>query len=194
MYRFEFLELGDDEPMDHLYEKTLHSETIYEGRIIDVRVEDVQLPNGKQSKRELIDHPGAVAIIAQTPDDKVLAVRQYRKALGKAIVEIPAGKLEQGEEPELTAVRELEEETGYTCEKLEKVISFYTSPGFANELVHLYVAKGLTKKGEQSADEDEFLDLLHLSIEEMEEMLDSQEIHDAKTAYAIMYLKMKLIK
>jgi ADP-ribose pyrophosphatase len=91
-------------------------------------------------------------------------------------------------------VRELEEETGYTCEKLEKVISFYTSPGFANELVHLYVAKGLTKKGEQSADEDEFLDLLHLSIEEMEEMLDSQEIHDAKTAYAIMYLKMKLIK
>jgi ADP-ribose pyrophosphatase len=194
MYRFEFLELGDDEPMDHLYEKTLHSETIYEGRIIDVRVEDVQLPNGKQSKRELIDHPGAVAIIAQTPDDKVLAVRQYRKALGKAIVEIPAGKLEQGEEPELTAVRELEEETGYTCEKLEKVISFYTSPGFANELVHLYVAKGLTKKGEQSADEDEFLDLLHLSIEEMEEMLDSQEIHDAKTAYAIMYLKMKLMK
>jgi ADP-ribose pyrophosphatase len=194
MYRFEFLEPGDDEPMDHLYEKTLHSETIYEGRIIDVRVEDVQLPNGKQSKRELIDHPGAVAIIAQTPDDKILAVRQYRKALGKAIVEIPAGKLEQGEEPELTAVRELEEETGYTCEKLEKVISFYTSPGFANELVHLYVAKGLTKKGEQSADEDEFLDLLHLSIEEMEEMLDSQEIHDAKTAYAIMYLKMKLMK
>jgi ADP-ribose pyrophosphatase len=194
MYRFEFLELGDDEPMDPLYEKTLHSETIYEGRIIDVRVEAVPFPNGKQSKRELIDHPGAVAIIAQTPDDKVLAVRQYRKALGKAIVEIPAGKLEQGEEPELTAVRELEEETGYTCEKLEKVISFYTSPGFANELVHLYVAKGLTKKGEQSADEDEFLDLLHLSIEEMEEMLDSQEIHDAKTAYAIMYLKMKLIK
>jgi len=180
--------------MDHLYEKTLHSETIYEGRIIDVRVEDVQLPNGKQSKRELIDHPGAVAIIAQTPDDKILAVRQYRKALGKAIVEIPAGKLEQGEEPELTAVRELEEETGYTCEKLEKVISFYTSPGFANELVHLYVAKGLTKKGEQAADEDEFLDLLHLSIEEMEEMVDSQEIHDAKTAYAIMYLKMKLMK
>ncbi|MFP3339669.1 ADP-ribose pyrophosphatase, partial [Micrococcus sp. SIMBA_131] len=71
--------------MDHLYEKTLHSETIYEGRIIDVRVEDVQLPNGKQSKRELIDHPGAVAIIAQTSDDKILAVRQYRKALGKAI-------------------------------------------------------------------------------------------------------------
>ena len=194
MYRIEFLEPGDDEPMDHLYEKTLHSETIYEGRIIDVRVEDVQLPNGKQSKRELIDHPGAVAIIAQTPDDKILAVRQYRKALGKAIVEIPAGKLEQGEEPELTAVRELEEETGYTCEKLEKVISFYTSPGFANELVHLYVAKGLTKKGEQSADEDEFLDLLHLSIEEMEVMLDRQEIHDAKTAYALMYLKMKLMK
>ncbi len=194
MYRFEFLEPGDDERMDHLYEKTLHSETIYEGRIIDVRVEDVQLPNGKQSKRELIEHPGAVAIIAQTPDEKILAVRQYRKALGKAIVEIPAGKLEQGEEPEVTAVRELEEETGYTCEKLEKVISFYTSPGFANELVHLYVAKGLSKKGDQSADEDEFLDLLHLSLEEMEEMLVTQEIHDAKTAYALMYLNMKRLK
>ncbi len=177
--------------MDHLFEKTLHSETIYEGRIIDVRVEDVELPNGKKSKRELIDHPGAVAVIAVTPDNKVLAVRQYRKALQKAIVEIPAGKLEPGEKPEVTAVRELEEETGYTCESLEKVISFYTSPGFANELVHLYVAKGLKKNGELSADEDEFLDLLHLSIDEMDEMLESQEIHDAKTAYALMYLKMK---
>ncbi len=192
MYRFEFLEPGDDEQMDHLYEKTLHSETIYEGRIIDLRVEDVELPNGKQSKRELIDHPGAVAVIAETPDHKILAVRQYRKALDKAIVEIPAGKLEPGEKPEVTAVRELEEETGYTCDSLEKVISFYTSPGFANELVHLYVAKGLEKKGEQSADEDEFLDVLHLTIEEMEKMVESQEIHDAKTAYALMYLQMKL--
>ncbi|MDQ0481890.1 NUDIX domain-containing protein [Guptibacillus hwajinpoensis] len=177
--------------MDHLYEKTLHSETIYEGRIINVRVEDVELPNGKSSKRELIDHPGAVAVIAITPDNKILAVRQYRKALKKAIVEIPAGKLEPGEKPEVTAVRELEEETGYTCESLDKLISFYTSPGFANELVHLYVAKGLEKKGEQAADEDEFLDVLHLSLEEMEEMLETEEIHDAKTAYALMYLKMK---
>ncbi|MDP4552709.1 NUDIX hydrolase [Alkalihalobacillus macyae] len=177
--------------MDHLYEKTLHSETIYEGRIINVRVEDVELPNGKSSKRELIDHPGAVAVIAMTPDNKILAVRQYRKALKKAIVEIPAGKLEPGEKPEVTAVRELEEETGYTCESLDKLISFYTSPGFANELVHLYVAKGLEKKGEQAADEDEFLDVLHLSLEEMEEMLETEEIHDAKTAYALMYLKMK---
>ncbi|WP_394174156.1 NUDIX hydrolase [Guptibacillus hwajinpoensis] len=177
--------------MDHLYEKTLHSETIYEGRIINVRVEDVELPNGKSSKRELIDHPGAVAVIAITPDNKILAVRQYRKALKKAIVEIPAGKLEPGEKPEVTAVRELEEETGYTCESLDKLISFYTSPGFANELVHLYVAKGLEKKGEQAADEDEFLDVLHLSLEEMEKMLETEEIHDAKTAYALMYLKMK---
>lgn len=177
--------------MDHLYEKTLHTETIYEGRIINVRVEDVELPNGKKSKRELIDHPGAVAVIAITPDNKILAVRQYRKALKKAIVEIPAGKLEPGEKPEVTAIRELEEETGYTCESLDKIISFYTSPGFANELVHLYVAKGLEKKGEQAADEDEFLDVLHLSLEEMEEMLETEEIHDAKTAYALMYLKMK---
>ncbi|KMM38074.1 NUDIX hydrolase [Guptibacillus hwajinpoensis] len=177
--------------MDHLYEKTLHSETIYEGRIINVRVEDVELPNGKSSKRELIDHPGAVAVIAITPDNKILAVRQYRKALKKAIVEIPAGKLEPGEKPEVTAVRELEEETGYTCESLDKLISFYTSPGFANELVHLYVAKGLEKNGEQAADEDEFLDVLHLSLEEMEKMLETEEIHDAKTAYALMYLKMK---
>lgn len=191
MYRTEFLERGDELSMDHLYEKTLHSETIYEGRIINVRVEDVELPNGKQSKRELIDHPGAVAVIAITSDNKVLAVRQYRKALGKAIVEIPAGKLEPGEKPEVTAVRELEEETGYTCESLDKIISFYTSPGFANELVHLYVAKGLEKKGEQAADEDEFLDVLHLSLDEMEEMLETEEIHDAKTAYALMYLKMK---
>lgn len=176
--------------MDHLYEKTLSSETIYEGRIINLRVEDVELPNGKQSKRELIDHPGAVAVIAITPDNKILAVRQYRKALGKSIVEIPAGKLEVGEEPEVTAIRELEEETGYTCQSLNEVISFYTSPGFANELVHLYVAEGLIKKGEQAADEDEFLDVLYLSLGELEEMVKTQEVHDAKTAYALLYLKM----
>lgn len=176
--------------MDHLYEKTLRSETLYEGRIINLRVEDVELPNGKQSKRELIDHPGAVAVIAMTKDNKILAVRQYRKALGKSIVEIPAGKLEVGEEPEITAVRELEEETGYTCQSLTEVISFYTSPGFANELVHLYVAEGLVKKGEQSADEDEFLDVLYLSLDELEEMVHTKEVHDAKTAYALLYLKM----
>ncbi|TLS35669.1 NUDIX hydrolase [Pseudalkalibacillus caeni] len=175
--------------MDHLKEKTLSTENIYDGKIINLRVEEVELPNGKTSKRELIKHPGAVAVIAVTSDQKVLMVQQYRKALEKTIVEIPAGKLEPGEDPMETAKRELAEETGYECENLRKIISFYTSPGFADELVHLYVAEGLEKTGDQHADEDEFLDVLEVSLDEMQEMVENQTIHDAKTAYAFLYLK-----
>lgn len=178
--------------MDHLKEKTLHSEKLFSGRIIDLYLEDVELPNGKTSKREIIKHPGAVAVIAFTEENKMVMVRQYRKAMERVLVEIPAGKLEIGEEPVVTAKRELEEETGYTCDDLEPLISFYTSPGFADELVHLYVAKGLRADTEEHhLDEDEFVDLLEVTLEEALELIEKKEIYDAKTAYAVQYWQMK---
>lgn len=178
--------------MDHLIEKTLSKEILYEGKVIDLHIEDVELPNGKTSKREIIKHPGAVAILAITDENKIVMVQQYRKALERVIVEIPAGKLEPGEKPEITALRELEEETGYECKTLSHLISFYTSPGFADEIIHLYIARGLTKK-EQSADldEDEFLDVLEVTLEDAENLVTARKIYDAKTAYAVQFLQLQ---
>lgn len=175
--------------MADLFEKTIKKEQLFSGRVIDLYLEDVELPNGKTSKREIIKHPGAVAVIAVTDEGKMVMVRQYRKALEKAIVEIPAGKLEKGEEPIECAKRELEEETGYECTKMVPLISFYTSPGFADELVHLFIAEGLTKKtNQQELDEDEFVDIVEVTLEEAQKMVEAKEIHDAKTAYAVLYL------
>ncbi|MCA1030613.1 NUDIX hydrolase [Bacillus timonensis] len=178
--------------MDHLIEKTISKDIIFEGRVIDLHVEEVELPNGKKSTRELVKHPGAVAILALTNENKILMVSQYRKALNRVIVEIPAGKMEKGEEPEVTAKRELDEETGFTCQSLKHLISFYTSPGFADEIVHLYVAKQLTKQTSPAElDEDEFVDVIELTLEQAIQYVKEQKIYDAKTAYAIQYLQLQ---
>lgn len=178
--------------MEHLKETTLTRKEIFKGRIIDLYVEEVQLPNGKTSTREIIKHPGAVAVLAVTAEGKILMVEQYRKPLERTLVEIPAGKLEKGEDPKTTARRELEEETGYTCGHLEPLLSFYTSPGFADELVHLFIAEDLEKlTSAAELDEDEFLDVLEVSLEEAQEMVESKRIFDAKTAFAVQYLQLK---
>ncbi|WP_026564000.1 NUDIX hydrolase [Bacillus sp. UNC41MFS5] len=178
--------------MSNLEEKTIQSEEIFSGKVISLHLQEVELPNGKQSKREIVKHPGAVAILALTDDKKVVMVEQYRKALERTIVEIPAGKLEKGEEPALCARRELEEETGYECKSLEWLTSFYTSPGFADELVHVYVATGLTKKENAAAlDEDEFVNLEELTLEEAVQYVKEQKIYDAKTIFAVQYLQLQ---
>ena len=176
--------------MKKFEEKTLKTEKIYDGKIITLQVDDVELPNGKTGKREIVKHPGAVAVIALTKENKIILVEQYRKALEKSIVEIPAGKIDKGEAPEATALRELEEETGYTTSKLEYVQSFATSPGFADEIIHLYFAKDIEKvESPLEMDEDEFVELLHVSIEEMGELVKIGAIYDAKTAFAYIWLK-----
>lgn len=173
-------------------EKTLSTQKIFEGRVISVQVDDVELPNGKQSKRELVKHPGAVAIIPITSEGKIVMVKQFRKPLEKEIIEIPAGKLEEGELPEVTARRELEEETGYTTNKLEYIQSFYTSPGFADEILYVYVTNELKAMTEKAAlDEDEFVELMEVTLEEAEQLIKEEKIHDAKTVFAVMYLKLK---
>ncbi|MDR4226237.1 NUDIX hydrolase [Bacillus mojavensis] len=178
--------------MKHLEEKTIAKEQIFSGKVIDLYVEDVELPNGKTSKREIVKHPGAVAVLAVTDEGKIIMVKQFRKPLERTIVEIPAGKLEKGEEPEYTALRELEEETGYTAKKLTKMTAFYTSPGFADEIVHVFLAEELAVLEEKrELDEDEFVEVMEVTLEDALKLVESREVYDAKTAYAIQYLQLK---
>ncbi|MBB4823823.1 ADP-ribose pyrophosphatase [Sporosarcina luteola] len=173
-----------------LHEKTLSSKMVYEGKVISLRLEDVELPDGQVAKRELVKHPGAVAILAITEEGKLVFVQQFRKALERTLVEIPAGKIEPGEHMEHTAIRELEEETGYRANQFEFIQSFATSPGFADEVIHLYLAKQLEKvENPAQGDEDEFIDLLECTIEEAEQLVEDGRVFDAKTMYAILYAK-----
>ncbi|MCA0970269.1 NUDIX hydrolase [Halobacillus litoralis] len=178
--------------MKKFEEKTYEKQTIYQGKIVQLDIDSVTLPDGNTSKRELIKHPGAVAVIALTDEGKLVVVEQYRKPMEKSMVEIPAGKLEPNEAPETCALRELEEETGYTTDHLEKITSFYTSPGFADEIVHLYFTDQVKPLKERPAgDEDEFVELMELTLEEAEQMEKDERIHDAKTAYALLYWKLR---
>ncbi|MCR6106492.1 NUDIX hydrolase [Salipaludibacillus agaradhaerens] len=170
----------------NLEEKTVKKEQIFKGKVVELEVQDVLLPNGNESKREIIYHPGAVAVIAFTKEEKLILVKQFRKALDKVIAEIPAGKLEKGEDPLECAKRELEEETGIVAHSWTKLHSFYTSPGFANEIVHVYLAKDLNK-GTINLDEDEFVEKIEVTKEEAEKLIENEVIHDAKTLYAVQY-------
>lgn len=178
--------------MKKFEEQTIKTEEIYNGKIIRLQVDDVKLPNGKVGKREIVKHPGAVAIMAFTDDKKMIMVEQYRKPLERSLLEIPAGKLEPGEDPLQTAKRELEEETGYMAKRFTHLISFYTSPGFADELIHLYVATELEKvENPLVGDEDEFVEIQALTLEESIRCVTNKQIYDAKTAYAVLYWQLQ---
>lgn len=175
------------------YEKTIGKQQIFKGRVVELSVHEVLLPNGKTSTREVVNHPGAVAIIALTDENKLVLVKQFRKPLEKTIAEIPAGKLEKGEDPLLCAKRELEEETGYVAKSWKKLGSFYTSPGFADELLHIFLAKELAK-GVKNTDEDEFVERLEVTLAEAMELVEKEIIHDAKTVVAVQYLQLMNVK
>jgi ADP-ribose pyrophosphatase len=166
-------------------EVTVSSESIFKGKIISLQVDEVTLPSGKTATREIIRHPGAVAVFALL-NDTMIVVEQYRKPLERSQVEIPAGKLESGENPLDAARRELEEETGYRSDSdsVRLISSFATSPGFADEIVHLYLAENLTK-GEARPDEDEFLDCEALTLEQAKQYIKEGRICDAKTIMAV---------
>lgn len=172
--------------MEKFNEKTIHDEQIFQGKMINLHVQTVELPNGKYSKREIVRHPGAVAILPFTTDGKLIVVEQFRKALDRSIIETPAGKLERNEEPLLCAMRELKEETGYTSKQITYLVSFYTSPGFADEIIHLYIAYDCVP-GENQLDEDEFVEPLTITLEEARQMIKNQQIIDAKTILSIYY-------
>lgn len=172
--------------MSGLEEKTIRSRTIFDGKLIRVQLDEVELPDGRTSTREIVKHPGAVAVLAFTEEGKLVLVRQYRNPLEKTILEIPAGKLEPGEDPKACAFRELEEETGYRAEDMQPIVSFYTSPGFADEKIHLFEARGLTK-GEMRPDTDEFVEVEELTLEEAYAKMEEGLICDAKTVAAVYF-------
>ncbi|WP_027964525.1 NUDIX hydrolase [Halalkalibacillus halophilus] len=175
--------------MKRYEEKTMSTNEIYKGKVIDLQVDEVQLPNGKTSKRELVTHPGAVAVIALTEEGKLVLVEQYRKPLEKSILEIPAGKIEKNETPATTALRELEEETAYKADSVDYLISYYTSPGFADEIIYIYKANQIQLVvGADVGDEDEFVDVVEVDQKEAMQLITEERIHDAKTIQAIYYL------
>lgn len=174
-------------------EKTIERTEIFKGHIFDVVVDDVALPNGGTGKRELIFHKGAVCVLAVTPEGKMILVKQYRKAIERTIYEIPAGKLELGEEDTLedAALRELEEETGYTSDKLTLLADFYSAIGFCNERIRLYLADNLIKvENPRPMDEDEVIELHEVTLEEALTLVATGDICDAKTIMAIQYLQL----
>ncbi len=166
-------------------EKTVKSEEIYKGKIIDVRLDTVELPGKKYSTREIVEHPGAVGVIPITPDNQIVLVKQFRKAVEEFLLEIPAGLIEHKEEPSQCAVRELKEETGYTANNLEKLFEYYSSPGFSNEKIHIYLAEDITE-GVARPDEGEHIRIIKMPVNEALEKVRTNEIKDSKTIMAIL--------
>lgn len=179
--------MHNSESVDKMEEfKCLKHELIAKGSIIDYYQDSVAVPNGNIARYDIIDHKGAAAVVAVRDDGKLLMVRQYRYALGRETLEIPAGGLNGREEPtEAAARRELEEETGYTCGKLELLNSIFTTVAFCNEKIDIYLARDL-KPGKQHLDEDEFIDVEAYTVEELKQMVFDCKIQDSKTICAIM--------
>lgn len=171
----------------NLFEKTLTEEYKYKGRIINLKVQQVELPNGNVNSREIVEHPGAVAIVPFLNESTIIMVEQFRKALDQVLLEIPAGKIDKGEAPEKCGMRELEEETGYKAGSFEYLGKIVTAPGFTDEVIHIYKATDLYK-GETNMDEDEFINLKTFTLEEVKTMVKSGEIIDSKTIAALAYL------
>lgn len=173
-----------------LTEHTLQKELIMDGKVIKVEKHRVTLPNQKESIREVVKHPGAVAILA-VKDGKILFVEQFRKALEHTLIEIPAGKVEYGEERMKTAKRELEEETGYTSEQLSLMHEFYVSPGFCDEYISLYFTDTLVESDELEPDDDEFVKHHWLTLDEAIKWMKEGKIEDAKTIIALMHFQLE---
>ncbi|WP_418827853.1 NUDIX domain-containing protein [Paratractidigestivibacter sp.] len=175
------LVLGDDDPRDAgLAEHPLTEDVAWTGRIFNVNRLQVELPDGRRALRDVVRHPGAVAIVALTEEGRICLVRQYRTALGRVTVEIPAGKLSAGEDPLECANRELLEETGMVAEKMAFLTTIASSDGFCDELIHIYMATGLTF-AKSSPDDDEFINVDLVEVSELVDAVLDGRIEDAKT-------------
>jgi ADP-ribose pyrophosphatase len=173
---------------------TINSSTeIYQGRVFKLVKENIVLPNGAAVDIDVLRHPGAAAMVALTENNEVVLIRQYRHAVGEFIWEIPAGTLDPEEGHGTCAHRELEEETGYRAERMEKIGEIVPVPGYSNEKIHVYLATGLSK-GESSLDHDEYLSVHRLDFDKAVEMIEHGEICDAKTIFGLLKAKMTLSK
>ena len=161
-------------------EQRISTARIYEGRVLNLRVDEVRLENGVLGKREVVEHLGAAAIVPILDGDEVLLVRQYRYPIGTDLLEIPAGTLKKNEDPKECAARELEEETGYRCQEISKITECFVAPGYSTEKIHIYLAKRLTKT-ETNMDEDENIKLERHQFSEALKKIRTGEIRDAKS-------------
>jgi ADP-ribose pyrophosphatase len=164
-------------------EETIKSETVYHGKLIDLRKDTVRLPNGKEAIREVVVHPEVVAMVPVLPDGRLVLVRQYREAVRRTLLEVPAGGIDGGETPEEAARREMIEETGYRVGSLTHMCSFYSSPGFTTELMHVYLCEGL-QAGKPTEENDE-IEVLSLTPDEAIEAVQGGQVMDAKSVAAL---------
>lgn len=175
----------------YLEEKTISSEQLFDGKVVKLYVDKAELENGDIVTREVIRHPGGVCVVPLDEDGNVLFVKQFRYPHGRVMPEIPAGKLEWGESHHDCGLRELKEETGCTCDKYTYLGSLAPTPAYCSEIIHMYLARGL-HYGEQSLDEDEFLEIEKIPLDKAAEMIMNNEIADAKTQLAILKTVMLL--
>ena len=174
-----------ESPSNSLSEPTIGTKRIYEGNIINVRVDTVRMPSGRDATREIVEHSHAVCIVPIDNDGNVVLVRQYRKPAEDALLEVPAGGVEDGEISEEAVLRELQEEIGYTADHLEHLSSFWVAPGWATEYMHAYLATGL-RESRLDGDEDENIEVVRLRFDEAVSMLKTGEINDGKTIAALL--------
>lgn len=168
-----------------MQEEVIRSERIFRGRVVNLRVDTVRLPNGRLSQREIVEHRGAVAIVPLLDDKTALMIRQFRLAVKEDLLEVPAGTLEPGEQPEECALRELEEETGYRAGSVQRLFTQYLAPGYSQEILHVFLARDLQPTAQQT-DEDENVEVVPMPIHRAVEMVLSGEIKDAKTIAALL--------
>ncbi|MEM1583221.1 MAG: NUDIX hydrolase [Nitrososphaerota archaeon] len=166
--------------------ETKESKIIYNGKVVKLRID--YLGDGENKVREVIQHPGAVAILPLISEDKVILVNQYRYPIGRWILEVPAGTLKEGESPEECALRELEEEVGYKARRLKKMLTIYPSPGYSTEVIHIYLASGL-EKSTQRLEEDEQITIVELGLDEAIKELSRNGEVDGKTFITLLYYK-----
>ncbi len=172
---------------EYLSEKTLSSSYLYRGRIINVRQDRVQVSGSQVAFREIVEHPGAVAMLALDEESNLVLVKQHRQPAGEILLEVPAGKLEPGEDPMDCAKREMAEETGLEGSTWQELFTFYPSPGFCDEKIHLYKVEGLYKAPAPVTDPDEKISVIRLPLKEVGDMIINGEIKDGKTIIAMQY-------
>lgn len=176
-----------------LEEKSLSTQDIFSGRIIKVKVDRVKLPDGRESSREIVEHAAAVAIVAIDNNKNIWMVRQYRKPVEETLLEIPAGIMEENETPLYSAKRELEEETGLRANNWESIMSYYSTPGFCNEKLHIFMASDITR-GQMNTDSDEFLEIVKIPLEKAYDMIFQGQIVDGKSIIGIQYAFNRLVR
>lgn len=172
--------------------KLLKRETLYEGKVFNIIVDQIEYPSGNKGVREVVEHTGGAVVLAVFPDKKIILLKQHRYPIGKVIYELPAGKLRKGEDPVHCAGRELTEETGYVAGRMEKITAIFTSPGFCSECLHIYLATDLKFTQQHLEEGEEQIEVEIVALDNAIEMIKQGEIVDGKTIVGIMLGQQKL--